>query len=261
MSKNTSDPPQVEQDWSNTKGIADEPNIRRFVKKVGGTLIDEAYPNPLFENADFLFEESKVLVELKILETEFGRTDEFEKKLLALGMKTALKFGLGPFLRLEGEAGRAHQEGLVELFRRPLARIAKKANKQVKSTKEALDLQEYKGLLWCVNDSFRELNPAAVAGLLGRILTGSGSSIDGFIYLTNHYIELPGDPYARLLWAPFYRDSDDEKLREFVNWLGRKWFDYCEAIEGVADDRIEGDELSIDGARVVRSPYRHYRYD
>lgn len=240
-------------DWSSAKGIADEPTIRRFIESVGGVLIDNRHPNPDFENADFLFEEAQVVIELKILETEFGQTEAFEKKLVSLGLKIALQFGLGPFLRQEGKAGRAHQKGLLELFRAPLARITKKANRQLKSTKHALGLEQAKGVLWCVNDNFRQVMPITIVALISRILGGSGSGIDAFIYLTNHYVDFPGDPYARLVWAPVYRHSDDEDLRQFINWLGRKWFDFCEAEDGPVDDRIEGDDLTLDGGVVITS--------
>lgn len=75
----------------------------------------------------------------------------------------------------------------------------------------------------------------------------------------NHHVEFPGDPYARLVWAPVYRASDDEGLREFINWLGRKWFDFCETEVGPSDDRIEGDDLTLNGGVVITSSQRIYR--
>lgn len=254
-----SDAPATDVDWSKEKGIANEPTIRRFVASVGGRLVDEVHPKPSFENADFLFPDAKVVIELKILETEFGRTEEFEAKLMALAKNVAVKFGLGPFLRQEGEAGEAYRKGLLELFRPPLARITKKASRQIRGTCQALNLQDYKGLLWCVNDNFRELSPTTVTGLLGRILTGSGSALDGVVYMTNHYVELPGNPFANIVWKPLYRDEHDVQLSEFVDWLGRRWFDFSEIEQGPADSRIEGDHISLMGARAVTSARRHYR--
>lgn len=254
-------PASADVDWSTVKGIADEPTIRRFIESMGGVLIDQRHPNPDFENADFLFEEAQVVIELKILETEFGSHPNFEKKSVSLGLKVALQFGLGPFLRKEGKAGVAYQKGLLELFRAPLARITKKANNQIKATKTQLGLDQANGVLWCVNDNFRQIQPNTVVRLISRILRGSGSSIDAFIYLTNHHVEFPDDPYARIVWAPVYRDSDDDALRDFINGLGRAWFDFCEAEDGPADDRIEGDDLSLDGGVVVTSRRRTYYLD
>jgi hypothetical protein len=248
-------------DWSTAKGCADEPTIRRFIESVGGVLVDKVHPNPDFENADFLFEEAQIVIELKILESEFGEHPNFEKKVVSLGAKTALRFGLGPFLRSDGKAGAFYQRGLLELFRAPLARITKKASSQIKVTRARLGMPEAKGVLWCVNDNFREVRPTTVVGLLSRILGGSGSGIDAFVYLTNHYVEFPDDPYVRIVWAPVYRDSEDESLRRFVNWLGRAWFDFCEAEEGPADSRIEGDDLTLDGGVVVKSKRRTYYLD
>ena len=67
-------------DWSKERGIATEPNIDRFVATVGGERFDRLFPNATFQNADFVFRDAKVIIELKILETEFGSTTEFAQK-------------------------------------------------------------------------------------------------------------------------------------------------------------------------------------
>ncbi|MDZ4109238.1 MAG: hypothetical protein U1E18_06510 [Brevundimonas sp.] len=246
-------------DWSQAKSIANEPIIRRFVEKIGGRLVDKLVSNPEFENADFYFEEADVFVELKVLETEFVDGPEFQKKLASLHQKVELAHGRNALAHRKPKAVEAFGSGILEILRPPLARTAKKASSQLKSTRDNLKRPNAKGILWLVNDNFRGLPPERVVGLMGRILNGSCSGVDGLIYLTNHYIELPDDEFARIAWVPIYRDETDDKLSEFVNWLGKEWFDFVENEEGPVESRLAGDDLSIRGSRVVTSPYRTIR--
>src|SRR5664279_4424437 len=82
--------------------------------------------------------------------------------------------------------------GYINLFRAPIANIVKKANRQIRETKKHLSLEDHRWILLCVNDDFRELPPRLIMALIARILLGSYSSIAAFIYLTNHYVRLPG---------------------------------------------------------------------
>lgn len=239
-------------DWATAKGIANEPTLDRFVKKLGGQKISEIIPCANFENADYLFRQQNVIIELKTLESEFGDTNEFKSKLSVLIDKFARegKLGGGPFF------GKPYSQefvsAFIDLFRPPLARIAKKANRQIRQSKIQLNLPDARGVLLCVNDEFRGLEPRFIKGLFGRILNGSCSSIDGVIYHTNHYVGISPSEYAHLLWTTMYAEGPPDWLVEFVYNLGGKWFDFCEAEGLPADERLEGPHLSIDNARAIK---------
>ncbi len=238
--------------WATAKGIADEPNFDEFIRSVGGTRVDVLLPNPTFENADYFLSKAQVVIELKILETEFGGTPEFIAKLDALIQHYVIEKDLrGPLL---GQPyPRQFLLDMVELFRPPLARIASKANRQIRETKKRLGAARACGLLICVNDNFRELEPPTVLWLLSRILNGAYSSISGLVYLTNHHVRVPGSEYANLLWAPMYSDSAPDSLPELVNSLGRQWAEFCEQRLGKFDSRIETEEVSlVRGTRIIR---------
>ena len=176
------------KDWSSQRGVATEPNFDRFVCSLGGERVDKRLHQPDFENADYIFDEHRILIELKIIETEFGNMAPFKRKELALYESLARKFGLGPIIRGERAPNEFFARGKLEIYRGPLSRLAKKANRQIRQTKKALDLDDYKGILICINDGFRELNVSTVVGLFGRILYGANSEIHAFVYLTNHYM-------------------------------------------------------------------------
>jgi hypothetical protein len=122
----------------------------------------------------------------------------------------------------------------------------------MRETKSKLKLDDYNGVLLCVNDDFRELPPQVIMGIISRILLGSYSSIDAFIYLTNHYVQIPGMDTPCILWAPAYADTAPDTLVRFVNYLGKKWFDLCEQMHGPFEFRQETPNVSvIFGARAL----------
>ena len=244
----------TEQEMEAMRGCATEPNFDIFVRELGGHKVSDLHPNPAFENADYVFHDQKVIIELKILETEIGSTHQFREKARILEAKVVKKHGHSLPFHPQGMAD--FLMGFIGLFRAPLARIVKKANRQIRSTKTNLGYEDYCGVFLVVNDALRELPPRFVMLTINRILMGAHSSIDVFIYVTNHYVILPDDEYGRLLWYPIYSGREPDSLPDFVNWLGGKWTDYC-ARYGLPNDdpRKTEDITTIIGSRAAGSKF------
>lgn len=141
----------------------------------------------------------------------------------------------------------------VRLFRKPLARILKKANRQIRETKQSLSLPLHSGILFVVNDGL-PLEPQFVCALLGDILTHSYSSIDCCVYMTlNAYVQLPSSDHAHLLWVPSYSKRAPDALVAFVDSLGRKWSDLLGKEIGPWDVRVETTDPSVvRGAKLIK---------
>ena len=91
-----------------------------------------------------------------------------------------------------------------------------------------------------VNDGFTGLPVDIVAALCGDILTQSYSSIDYFLYLTvNRYVEIVDSNKPKLLWVPSYSSRANDSLVDFIDDLGRKWFDFLEKEIGPFNSRTE----------------------
>ena len=242
-----------ERDYGAEKGIADEPTIDQFVDSIGGTRLTELFPRPTFQNADYYLSEHRAVIELKILETELTRGKEFGSKRDALIEKFVREHGMrGPMLGQPWPVDFVQE--FYRLFRPALARIAKKANRQLKETKAVLSAAGHNpefGILLCVNDNLRSVPPAVVMGLFGDVLANAYSSVDAFIYLTNHYVDVPGSDYANILWAPLYSPGAPEELVEIVNRLGRRWFDFAEQVQGPSDHRTELPSISLEEIRII----------
>lgn len=223
-----------------------EPTWDEFVPTAGGLVVKAALPrSPDFENADYFFTDARVVAELKELETELSRTDAFFKKFVDLhrrvvaedpSWKPVLFGGSGAYPTWFWPAYR-------RIFRPPLARILKKANRQLRETKSQYGIDEPCGIVLFVNDGFTGIGPAYVVALAADILQNSYSSIDCFVYLTvNRYVEVPGSDLAHLVWIPVYSDRAPVSLVDFVNTLGRQWFDFIERKIGPFDERTENAE-------------------
>lgn len=210
-----------------------EATWREFVNGYGGSIVEDLLPNPrTFENADFLFHDVGVVAELKEVATEFGSSaafaggfDNLMSKVLAENpsWKPALFGGKEPLPDWFGYE-------FVRLFRPPISRILKKANRQLRDTKVHFKLADATGTLLFVNDGFTAIGPEPVRTLAASLLQDSYSSIDCFVYLTvNRYVEIAGSDVPRLLWAPVYSDRAPNWLVDFINALGSAWFSFLES--------------------------------
>lgn len=241
-----------EIDYSRMKGIADEAHWNEFVLSVGGEFVGPHIKRQGVKNADYMFPRAKVIAELKILQTEFAHTRHFQEKIDAIIKKYPNADPADPALRRE----------LFMLLRKPLQRIITGANRQIKETKRELGLDDWSGVLICVNDGFRGVPPALPLGLLANILSKTSyTNTDAFIYQTNHFVELPDSPYAMLLWHPAYSDKASDKLVEFVNDLGRKWNAFADAVDGPYDIFEEREITDLRHASVVSGVRRNRRYE
>ncbi len=179
-------------DYSRLRGIADESHWNDFVQTIGGKLVASIIKRQGVENADYMFPDAKVIAELKVLETEFAQTKETLAEVDALIEKYP---GIDP-----DDSSNALRRELIMILKKPLQRIINKANRQIKQTKAELKIDDWSGILICVNQNFRGVSPTMALGLIGHILSGTSyKSIATVIYQTNHYLEIVENPYANLL--------------------------------------------------------------
>ena len=240
------DPFPIEETW------------RHFVRQIGGSVVEDILPNPrVFENADFYFPDSGVIAELKEIETEFSQSQSYVKGFNELMERIVYENPTWRpvFLGGNDQFPSWFNYEFVRLFRPPISRILKKANRQIRDTKEFFKVQNAKGVLFLVNDGFQTLQPELILGLVANLLIHSYSSIDCFVYITaNSYVAIPGDITPRLLWIPLYSDRAPNELTQEINELGRKWFNYIESLCGSYADRIEADDgRVIAGAKYITS--------
>lgn len=209
-----------------------EASWREFVRSVGGEVVEDLLPGRRnFENADFLFRAFPVVAELKEVETEFGKSSAVRAGFDALIRRVMdedpnwrpLLFGGS------GEFPEWFSVEFIRLFRPAISRILKKANRQIRETKAEFGITTNTGMIVFVNDGFTELEPHFVRAVACDLLVNSYSSVDCFLYMTvNRYVEVAGSDVPRLLWMPSYSERAPDSLVQFVDDLGRRWYDFLE---------------------------------
>lgn len=207
-----------------------------FIESVSGELIKKRFEKPpSFNNADYYFQEHNVIIELKSLKEElFNNSPEREKKLQLLfsewfdrGQITEAMISNPSLLPSE------YVLQTLKLFKPPLQRILLKASRQIKETKKELKLENAQGMVIFFNDGFYGLTPNGTIGVIGDILRGQFPVIEGFVYFTlRKRVDIPNDEHKRIVWLPKYREAGNDKLGDFVDWLGESWFEYLQDISG-----------------------------
>jgi hypothetical protein len=241
-------------DYSKQKGVADEPHWNTFIQEIGGQLVAPLIKRPQIKNADYIFRSEKVIAELKIFETEFSHTPEMLRKIEPIIDKYEHIKSNSDIIKLN--------RAIIDELKAPLRRIINKANRQIKETKTEINCIDYYGLIICVNDGFKNVPPDIIMYMLGSILNGGYfSNTQSIVYLTNHYIEIPSNPYAVLYWSAVYKNNAPDEIVAFVDDLGRKWHDFTEKLIGPFEFRGETPDGSVViGSSVVSGILRNKRY-
>ena len=237
-----------------------EPTWQEFVLVAGGEIVSNLLPEPrTLENADFFFENAGVLAELKEIETEFSQSGAFSKGFNDLMNRVLTEDPTWKPLLLGGSGkypGWFHLE-LVRLFRPPLSRVLKKANRQLRETKKHFKIHSATGVLILANDGFTSIGPEFVHALAALLLIQSYSSIDCLVYITvNRYVAIQSSDVPRLVWAPTYSHRAPDSLVTFIDGLGRKWFNFLEGKVGpfTARDTEPADSRPLRGSKSIVLP-------
>lgn len=192
--------------------------------RVGGVRVTAEVKSPGFDNADYLFREAGVIAELKVLELDRSRDKNTQTKVQNLydtwihnREPVPLIFGKARLSTTNLPAEQAWQ--LVNIFREPVRQALKKANKQIKETKEHFGLPDAKGLVLLVNESNVALEPGPMAQMIWQILDSQRlSGITSLVYLTiNLHASAPWTPVKTRLWVVMERSETDGVSEAFLD--------------------------------------------
>lgn len=186
----------------------DERHWDDYMNLVGAQRIDQLVSGPSFENADYIWPERKMVIELKNIYRELSDNDDFRDEIITVSNS-----------KLDDDELGARIDSLIRKY---MARPLKKANAQLKSTRSALRLNNYKGAVVLVNSGFETL-PAEAAYRILYDLTKSRDrykSIHGILYVQDHGASSPYD--LGVIGNPRTSDS----VRESLFQLARGWGEY-----------------------------------
>lgn len=210
-----------------------ESHFRTVVLRVGGELIPESESL----TADFLFAKENIIAELKTFQ-EDARQDHAIKlqQLVDDWIKRRLLIAYGrPRISLQ-HLNPVCQKEWLKVLQAPVQEIVRKANRQIRTTKQSLSRADAKGLLVVANDgNFLQTSPTDYMILVSRVLqkkTQSGERqyphISGVVYFS---FRVP----SRDEGLPFWVNGDingDTEIRGLQLKLKRGWFSYLGQITG-----------------------------
>jgi hypothetical protein len=215
--------------------IDTEQEFDKCVNAIGGAKISQLLETPpAFDNADYLFEKYNVIAELKCLTDDKSIDESLHKKTNEIFERYLKKSEIevfGTVIITTDQLSPDCTKEITELYRKPIKGAIKKANRQIRETKENLKLDSAHGLLILVNDNNKAVDPSQVNWILSETFKrDSVSSINSVLFITlNMLASHPSVKNDLFVWFEGYRDPDCvcpqelfDELRVAVNqhWAG-----------------------------------------
>lgn len=198
-----------------------------FMRQIGFSRVsnDVGY-SPVFNNADYVDKNRRIVVELKILDTEFfprgGIIDS--SQAIIIQPVNVNQDGTGQYMFTLPELNR---EGKHDNFEEPLRRVLKKANKQIRETKEYYKYSsENLGFLIIAQLGLQSLSPEVTINLAQRLLIKEFSSIDGVLVCTPNGSLVDPTTMRTNPEAVNIGRSDKLNAYEIINGIGGQWLDF-----------------------------------
>jgi len=231
--------------WS-PKHIDIEPAFNDFALTFrSGQLIRDLTPatGKLPPNADYLFAHDNVIAELKCLEKNPAEATDWPPRLAKAFRSTGHSFSqlMGYLVRGEPMPAVVRAK-LFHWLQDAIRTVIKGGNRQIRSSKRELGRPDAKGLLLVANDHNYGFGPAAMLAVISDAVARlDNNHVDAVVYFTpNVFHSKPGSDVAWVLWDPKYRDVNDLQLSEFVNDMGREWYNHLQVVTG--DPFVEREE-------------------
>jgi hypothetical protein len=214
-----------------------ETEMREVVRSMGGIVLQDTFSSPPnFDNADFVFHEDKVVVELKCLTEDNVRSDSNEAKVANLWRRCHVK-GLVTSRRQNATDWQALpktiQNQIYEIRTRTIKKRIQKANLQLRETKEHLGLGDYRGVVLLANDGIRSLSASAFIHAAQLALRRDFREVRHFVFLTaNLFTQIRDERRASLFWIGFDMKDDDPIPNAFLDRLGAAWRTHYQRVAG-----------------------------
>jgi hypothetical protein len=230
-----------------------EKEFAKCVRAIGGIVLDDQLNNPSFPNADYWFPKNRVVCELKRLSENLSEKEAFKKEISDLYRTWVLKKIVPPapsdvFRINTNDMPEECAYQFIEIIKKRIEfSTIKKANRQIKKTKEFLNEGDAKGLLLLLNDGNLIMNPDLVIHLLRRILNKKYTSISSIIYFSvNPKVSFPGVDMPTSFWIDAILPDRVPVDKTFRDELQNIWFaHHSKLIQGPIHEILMPNDPSI----------------
>lgn len=187
-----------------------------IVKDAGGERFDQdSRCNKNEKNADYVFQENNLVLELKTIITDCYHSADRQERTKNWVQANKEENGISPFgqktLVEIDKLSPTKQDEFLKRFMPTVKEFLKKANSQIKSTKKTLGWDNSIGVLVLVNTGSPMLDPLIVRVFLGRMLNKKQfRNIDLVIY-TTYNLYAYAAPIMAGYFCPWYEHPVTEK--------------------------------------------------
>lgn len=191
-----------------------EDAMRHVVRMLGGRVLSDSLPkDPGFNNADFVFDQEKVVLELKCFEDDNVLSEGNLAKARDLWSRWRRKHFVADPIPNEFDwkkLSRAHQLEFIGIHTRSIQGAVRKANRQIRETKAHLGLNDYQGMLMAANDGITSVPPPwLVEGIRSNVERHHYDEIRHFIFFTANMVVAGTDrSTVRFPWINFDLHED-----------------------------------------------------
>lgn len=214
-----------------------ESEFNKIVPKLGGIRIDEIVgDSPVFDNADYLFSNHKTIAELKCLQENKLDDPVLMERMENLWSKWEkqghVNGDIPERIQRDSIPDTCFQE-LYSLCSKSLKSVIKKANKQIRNTKNALKLSDHHGLLLLANDGNYALPPKTLLFFVAKILHHDFSEIEDFVIFSGNMLaSAPDISNPCYIWLSGNTQRGPYVSPEFIEQMRIEWRKNHEAITG-----------------------------
>lgn len=209
-----------------------EDELATCVEPIGGIRVTNLLGRaPSHKNADFFFDDANVIAELKCLDEDKIHDDKIIEKVSSLYLHE-LNADRAPVI-IFGEVRMttsgftpAFTDEIMSLYRIPIERRVRKANRQIAETKQALNRPDASGLLLVANNNHTALDPWHAWKLLDDIVKKPDyEHIDAAVlFAGNLGAKFPEHQERVEYWLEFHRESNHPVDIKFLETLRISWF-------------------------------------
>jgi hypothetical protein len=208
-----------------------EKEFTDITSALGGSRVSDLVGTaPPFENADFIFTGHKVIAELKCLDEDkivderiiLKASDLYSEELRG-GRAPVVAWGTHQ-MTTQGFSA-SYTKKIIDLYKTPIQRQVKKANTQIKTTREKLNARDSAGLLIVANNSHSAIDPWHGWYILNELLKQElYSGINGAVYLTANQQIVHSESQRHVsVWAEIPRPHLPAINADFLSAMRGAW--------------------------------------
>ncbi len=230
------------------------------VKKCGGVVLDEVLPKARdFQNADYVFHQSKVIAELKRFDEDKSDDPAMMQrfgKLWAKWVERGQVQGPTPPFFDSRQMPIPCQIEMIRMMGESIRGRIKKANAQIKATKSALNCSDYRGMLFMANDGNFVMELTAMLTVIAYAIKDHFHEIECVcLFSGNILTRVKGVELPTQMWYSLPRDETIVPIAELSQRICKEWGEHYSSVTGIKSLPSEIGDMEFFSRQMKSHPF------